>query len=628
MNREVLDTYCERAILWLVLAILVFGPVAAGGVHTPTFLVIQTLTVLVMLLWGFRLWLKPRPKLLWPPICWAVLAFTAYAIARYFTAELEYPARYEVTRVVIYAFLFFVILNNLHRQEHMQMITLTLIFLAMAISFYAIYQFVTNSDRVWMLTKPYKHRGSGTYISPNNLAGFLEMILPMSLAWMLVSRVKPVVKVFIGYAAVVTLAGIGVTVSRGSWVATALALAVFFGFLLTHRTYRLPAIALLALLVGIGLYSVPRTQFFKARWKEITANQQLNDSARFDLWKPAVRLWRENIWWGIGPNHFNFRFRAFRPQTEQMQPDRVHNDYLNTLTDWGIVGVVLVASAWVLLYAGIFKTWRFVRGIPSDLGGGNSNKFAVVLGTSIGLLAILVHSTVDFNMSVPANAILAVALMAILTGCLRFTTDRYWFTARTGSKVLATLLLLVGAGALGWQGVRSAREYVWLKRARQAPDLASASAAFEKALAIEPGNFQTTYKNAEALRKFSQEKDGDEALATRAIEWFDRGIKLNPYDGYNYLGRGICLDWPLDRKNESQPSFDRAVELDPNGYFTAAYVGWHYFQLGDYPAAKVWLERSKRLDANNVLADSYLGFASQRLLETAAGPSLRELHGP
>src|SRR5205085_11160874 len=114
-----------------------------------------------------------------------------------------------------------------------------------------------------------------------------------------------------------------------------------------------------------------------------------NDSARFDLWKPAVRLWRENIWWGIGPNHYNYRFREYRPQTEQRQPDRVHNDYLNTLTDWGIVGTALVIAAWFFLGTGIFKTWRFVRGNSGDLGGGNSNKFATVLGTSLGLLAIL-----------------------------------------------------------------------------------------------------------------------------------------------------------------------------------------------------------------------------------------------
>src|ERR1051325_9019438 len=198
MNRDVLDKCCEWGILGLVLIILIFGPLAMGAVETPYFLVIQGLTLGTMLLWCVRLWLNPRPQLLCPPVCWAVLAFTAYAIARYFTADLEYVARQEVIQVVLYAFLFFVIVNNLHRQNHAQWISLTLVFLAMGISGYAIYQFAANSDKVWTLVKPYPHRGSGTYINPNHLAGFLEMVLPLALAWTLVSRSRALLKVFIG----------------------------------------------------------------------------------------------------------------------------------------------------------------------------------------------------------------------------------------------------------------------------------------------------------------------------------------------------------------------------------------------------------------------------------------------
>src|SRR5690349_10639410 len=117
MNRQVLDRWCERGILGLVLAILVFGPLATGAVRTLEFLILQELTIGVVLLWGLRLWLGERPQLLWPPICWAVLAFTIYAIIRYCTADIEYVARLELMRILIYAFLFLAIINNLHRQE-------------------------------------------------------------------------------------------------------------------------------------------------------------------------------------------------------------------------------------------------------------------------------------------------------------------------------------------------------------------------------------------------------------------------------------------------------------------------------------------------------------------------------
>ena len=112
MSREALDRWCERSIFALVLAILVLGPLAFGAVPPPAFLTIQTLTLGVMLLWGARLWLQPRPQLLWPPITWVVIAFAVYAIARYLTADIEYVARLELIRVLVYAFLFLAILNT------------------------------------------------------------------------------------------------------------------------------------------------------------------------------------------------------------------------------------------------------------------------------------------------------------------------------------------------------------------------------------------------------------------------------------------------------------------------------------------------------------------------------------
>jgi O-antigen ligase len=369
MNRDVLDKWCERGILALVLGILVFGPLATGAVRMQDFLVLQALTVGVLLLWVARLWINRRPKLLVPPVCWAVLAFALYALARYFTADIEYVARLEMIRVLLYAFLFFAMLNNLHRQETMQTIVFTLIFLAMFVAGYAVFQFFTGSHKVWNLISPYGHRGTGTFISPNNCAGFLEMILPLGFAWVLVSRAKPTLKVFLGYAALVILTGLAVTVSRGGCIAAGVSLAGLFSLLLLNHNHRLPALVMLVVLIGGAYVLIPRSHVFQARFKDITKEEKLNSDARFDLWRAAWEMWRTNPWWGVGPAHYDYRFRAWRPVTEQLQPDRAHNDYLNTLADWGVAGVALVASAWLLVGVGAVKTWKFVAGSQSDLGG-------------------------------------------------------------------------------------------------------------------------------------------------------------------------------------------------------------------------------------------------------------------
>ncbi|MGI8966008.1 MAG: O-antigen ligase family protein, partial [Limisphaerales bacterium] len=333
MNRESFDNWCEKGILALVLFVLIFGPLATGAVRSLEFLVIQSCALGVVFLWLLRIWINPRHYFFWPPICWAVLAFVGYAIVRYQFAEVEYVARQELIRVVVYAFLFFAILNNLNRQESAQIITLAMIALAAIISAYAIYQITTHSMKVWHFTKPaqYAGRGGGTYINPNHLAGFLEMVLPLGLACILLGRFSHVTKIILGYGCLMILIGIGVTGSRGGWIATGVMLLVFFSLLLRHRDFRIPAVALLSLLLAAGTLFVRHAQQTHRRFQKTSEDR--ND--RFLYWDCATRMWKDHLWWGTGPGHYDIYFPQYRPEKLQSRPLYAHNDYLNTVADWG-----------------------------------------------------------------------------------------------------------------------------------------------------------------------------------------------------------------------------------------------------------------------------------------------------
>jgi O-antigen ligase len=378
---------------------------------------------------------------------------------------------------------------------------------------------------------------------------------------------------------------------------------------------------MLLVLIGGGVFFVSKTAFFKDRLKHAVASgKNIAADTRYELWSAAVKMWRDHVWFGMGPAHFDHRFRAYRPEAVQLQPDRVHNDYLNTLVDWGVAGGAMIAVAVGALWAGLAKTWHHVRRAENEFRTSQSNKFAFVLGSAIGLLALMLHSLVDFNMQVPANAILAISLMALLTSHLRFATERYWVSARLWSRLVASVALLAGLGYLAYQEARLGREYAWLQRARQAEFLSPAqTAARESAFAAEPRNFQTAHAIGEAY--WLQNADGGpnwRELTTNAMIWFARGTNLNRYDGYNYMGYGMCLD-RLERFDEAEPYFNKADELDPNGYFTMAHVGLHYVATGDYAAARPWFERSLRLQwKSNDLAVAYLEIIKSRLLEAAS----------
>ena len=647
MTRERLDNCFEKGILFLVLAILVFGPSATGAVRPLEFLIIQGLTMGAVLLTMLRFGLNPSHRLFWPPICWSVLGFVIYAIIRYLQADIEYVARQELIRILVYASVFIVILNNLARQESTQLLSCVLIFLGMAISMYAIYQFATNSEYVWHFIRPegYRKRGSGTYICPNHLAGFLEMLAPIGLAYTLTGRIGHLLRVFLGYSSLVLLAGIGVSLSRGGWLATLLALLLFFILLIRQRQYRLPALIILVLLVSAGAFSYSKADRARKRLE----NTFLLDSPdtvriRVWLWKTALRMWEDHFWLGVGPGHFDYRFPNYRSEEVQARPGYAHNDYLQTLAEWGLCGAGLILSALALLYAGVFKTLKYVRREQGDLGTKPSNRTAFVLGASLGLVAILIHSFTDFNMQVPANAILAVTLMSLLSGHVRFASEKHWANLRLWGRVVLAIVGLANLAYLGEQGWRHTREYVWLDRAeherlylqartaesKKKPETGQAESgltrdaadatkryvlALRQAAVVEPMNVETTYELGDTLRRLSwQGLKGYQELAEEAINWFQRGTRLNPYDPYNQTGIGMCLDW-LGRHDEAAPFYEKALKLDPNDYYVRAYQGWHFVQTGDYLTAKQWFERSLKLQMawHKPIASQYLSLIEPKL---------------
>jgi O-antigen ligase len=620
VDRDRADLWCERGILGLVLSIVIFSPLATGAVRLQDFLIVQWLMLATLAVWALRFFINPKHRLLWPPVCWPVFLFMGYAVVRYAFADIEHIARQEMIKVLLYGFLFFVVLNNLHRQETTGIVGATLILLGMGIAFYALVQFLTDSNKVWHFVRPpgYAQRGSGTFICPNNMAAYLEMLLPLSIAYTLTGRFTHVQKVFLGYSMLTIFAGIIVSVSRGAWVACGVALVVLFIFLFRQRGYRLQVAGLLALLVVIGVIFVKKAQLSGNRQDALAATEQ-HDDVRIYFWNSAVEMWKDHPLVGVGPAHFDHRFRQYRPANSYVQarPDRVHNDYLNTLADWGIIGGALVAAAWGLFYYGVLRSWKFVQRAQNDLTAKRSNRLSFVLGGALGLVAILAHSFVDFNMHIPANAILAVTLMALVAGHFRFATEQYWHTVRWPLRVPVMIALLAGMGYLGHETWKRTREAGWLARAEELPAVSTAqTSALERAFEIDNRNAETAYAIGENLRLQSWNGGNNfEATTLKAMEWFERAMRLNPYDPYAPMRYGMCLHW-LRRHDEAQPHFDRALKLDPNSYYTRAHMGWHYVQLRQWQTAKDWMEKSFKLKyEGNVIALAYFDILTRKIEE-------------
>ncbi len=625
-SRRNLDWLCERGILLLVAGMLVFAPLAFGAVDTWAWLVVQAAAAAVCVLWAARLWLKSGVRLLWPPLAWIVLAFMLYALVRYLTADIEYVARSEFLQVVVFGFLFLAALNNLRGQEEISFVAAALIAAGTFSACYAVAQMTHHSNQVWNQISPYIGRASGTFISSNNLSCLLALLLPLTLAYLLVGKVKIVTRILLGYAALAMLAGLAVTFSRGGYLAAAAGIVLLLAILLGHGNHRgKAALLLLILFAGGGFLAshyLSKTVGYMRRVQSPEGSMEVIDgsaASRLEIWQAATKMWWEHPWFGVGPAHFDYRFREYRPENLQGRPDRVHNDYLNLLVDWGAAGgIIVLAGIGVFIYW-LRQTWPHVRREENDFGTGQSNRFAFFLGAICALAALAVHSAMDFNLHIPANALAGMILLALVASNARYATEKFWFRSGRGVKVFASVLLGGAAIYFGWQTVRLGTEAHALAQAEATAQFSPARvAALEKAFAGEPENFTTAYEIGECLRTQCQDS-GDDRAAEKALTWFATARRLNPHDAFACLRTGMCLDL-LGRTAESEPFYAQAELRDPNGYYLVSCIGWHYVQTGDFSAARAWFTRSLALDyRDNHIARSYLAICEARLAAQAAG---------
>ncbi|MGH9593432.1 MAG: O-antigen ligase family protein, partial [Bryobacteraceae bacterium] len=389
---------------------------------------------MAVLLWLPRFFLQRPFRILWPPACWAVLAFLLYAIVRCRLADIAYAAREDLLNVILYATLFFVIVNNLNRRNSAGVVAVALIALGLGESLFAIYQFVTHSARVWLVWKPagYALRGSGSYVCPDHFAAFAEMILPLALAYTVIGRLSAALRVLTGYSALVISAGIVVSLSRGALLSTAVAVGLFCLLLALQRNLWRRALVLGAVAVAAAVV-ITHTDAVQQRFAGGIVNK---GDGRLFYWRAAEKIFHQHLWFGAGPEHFQILYPTLAEQWGQVNPHEVHDDYVQTLCEWGVVGLGIVLLAVGLVYGGVINTWPRLQRISGDLGGKNSSRTGFVLGAGVGLFALLVHSFVDFNMHIPANAILAITLMALLTAHIRFGTEGHWVNPGRIGKIL------------------------------------------------------------------------------------------------------------------------------------------------------------------------------------------------
>jgi O-antigen ligase len=127
--------------------------------------------------------------------------------------------------------------------------------------------------------------------------------------------------------------------------------------------------------------------------------------SRQGIWRDTWQMVRAHPITGIGLGAYKAVFPIYARHDGLYVVDYAHNDYLQAISDGGII-----AGGLVLAFIGLLgrAVWRATRAEdPLEAG--------LALGGGAGLFALLVHSAFDFNLQIPSNALLFIFLAAIVS---------------------------------------------------------------------------------------------------------------------------------------------------------------------------------------------------------------------
>ena len=202
------------------------------------------------------------------------------------------------------------------------------------------------------------------------------------------------------------------TFSRGGILAFVFSSLFFAG--ITHRRRSLKQkTGLLAFLAAMIFIVV-----VVASWDRLEgrfADLEQDHVSRLSVWKDSIGIVRDYPVLGTGLGTFKNAYMRYQTSMSRVLFDHAHNDYVELFTDTGSAGFLLGAGAGLVFFRNVFRRWRQKRSMFGKCIGA---------GGLASLVAIAIHSFVDFNLHIPANAMLFAVISAITYAAIFNVTDK------------------------------------------------------------------------------------------------------------------------------------------------------------------------------------------------------------
>jgi len=390
----------------------------------------------------------------------------------------------------------------------------------------------------------------GPYVSSNAFAGGLELTLPIALGLALglpiASRLGRIARssgLFIGCCGALYVTGYWAG-SRGGAISLLLALMVTACLAADTRRRRIAwaiEIGLLPIAAAVLIWLAGQqsllVELLPVRELQNLALLKISFFARVDAWRITLALFNSSPLLGVGLGAYGRM--QFADKLSGILLYYAHNDYVQFAAETGVAGL-LCASAMVMAFARrLLSGWRAIFS-PQQRGLG--------AGLTGALSGFALHSAFDWNMHVPANALLLTVLVGTLWGIAAKDNAgaSSGVAAETQPRAVAWPARIALCGVLALVVASATLDYLaarWIQPLREAEvrhrvaamtqrplsdfeDLRESLPQAERAAAVSPANAEIPEVIGWAYLHLSQQTGRDGLLNAR--HWFLKSLRLCP----------------------------------------------------------------------------------------------------
>ncbi|TET41335.1 MAG: hypothetical protein E3J63_02195, partial [Elusimicrobia bacterium] len=320
---------------------------------------------------SFRVQLK---RLSFPLVLFLSMAYISFLFSTN-----RFNSRNEIFNLLNYFFLFYLVTTIIKKKERQNLIRLVLL-VGIFLSITGIYQFIRGNV------------AAGTMVNPNILAGYLTMVIPFTTGLILslsnsINRefIKSHLFYLVGWLLMV--ACLFLTKSPGGIIGVILGICVILYFKHGKQIFikfRYIFIALAVVIVVLLLFTLRQLQVYN----------------RLLYWWGALRMIYQRPLIGVGLGGFETAYARYK--LTGLNPLYAYNYFLQLAAEMGVVGLGVIL--WFL-----FIVWKQIKFLSK-----RSKLSSFEIGVLGSIVAILFNNLIDYNLYIPANAILFWVFLGLL----------------------------------------------------------------------------------------------------------------------------------------------------------------------------------------------------------------------